>query len=164
MIKSTTEDGVSRFRKRKWVFLGVLVFIVANIGFIIWFFHVGSTNEIESVANQFKPDTSWKLTTSDIQPPRTLCIDVECPRVLKQWESKTAITADDLSLLLKKSGWDFRIDGDCVLDNPNRYGDSVEVCSASGFINGYDVSVSVSSSNPPVNYQVGLNIELRSDS
>ena len=158
MVKSVGRKNTSKSSKRKLTIVSTLVIlcVIALTGILFILFYVGSTKEIVAVADQFKPDSSWELVTNDIQPPKAFCGDVECPRVLKQWKTDSTITRDKLSRLLRETGWNFNINGSCTIDRPGQISDSIQVCTASGVVDQYDISVSVTSSNPPENSKFGL--------
>jgi hypothetical protein len=157
MVKRTTTSN-----KKKWLIGTLAVFgvlVIGLIGFISWAFgYEGSTNEIVAVADQFKVDPSWKQTENDIQPKKFFCGDISCPRVLRSWQSDGSLSRDQLSALLTNSGWEFKIENDCI-QKPNDYSVRATVCSAEGVVSGYRVSVSVSKSNPPKDFIIQIDVE-----
>lgn len=164
MVKSggSRKKSISKADKRRWMITsGIIVaLLVAFFGFLAWFFYVGSSKEIVAIADQFKPDSSWELVSENIQPPATFCVDVECPSVHRSWNTHTLISKVKLQQQLELSGWKFKIDNDCSL-SPNIFGTGTTICSASGIVNGYSATVSISGSNTPGNTRVSLNIEKR---
>ena len=77
------------------IVISLIVFIILCVGFVAWMFWQGSPKEILGVANQFKPDSSWKLISEEVNPPRTMCFDVICPSVSRSWTLPGPITNID---------------------------------------------------------------------
>ena len=75
------------------------------IGFMIFaLFYRGSTKPILSVADEFKPDSSWRLAQEQVEPPRLLCIgSMSCPGVSRTWERDTPMTKNELMSYLPDS-------------------------------------------------------------
>jgi hypothetical protein len=136
----------------------IIAFFAAIIGFLIWFFYVGSTKEIVAVADQFKTDPSWDLSSERVEPPRNFCIDIECPSLSRQWKTDSILSKEELREYLKMSGWDFNIEGDCLVDK-NISGTAITLCSASGVVNGYKVTVYISGSSTPDSEGIGLSVD-----
>ena len=159
MVKSVGQKNTSKGSKRKLKIVSTLVIlcVIALIGILFALFYVGSTKEIVAVADQFKPDSSWKLVTDDVQPPKAFCGDVECPRVYRGWSTKNVISKDLFIEQLRSSGFNFPVVGDCLLRS-NDFGAATTLCSASGNINGYGVIVNVGGSNTPGSANIGLTI------
>lgn len=160
MVKATsTKTKVPEANKRRWLIGSAIIIalLVTFVGFLIWFFYIGSSREIITVADRFKPDPSWQLKSEKIEPPRTICIDVECPSVWRQWKTNEFVSYDTLRDRLTSSGLDLEIDGDCTL-NPADNTEDMKVCSASGVSGEYEISVTVRSSNSSKHSLVGLNI------
>lgn len=106
----TTKSG-----RRSWIIgstIIIILFIVAIAG-ILRFFWVGSSNEIVSVANQFKPQPEWRLVSEHIEPPRTWCIDVECPSINRTWTLNHTITQQNLTEWAQKAGWEISFEDGC---------------------------------------------------
>lgn len=161
MVKKGGKNAVSIADKRRWK-IGSAIIIVSFaivIGLLIWLSYTGSTKEIVAVADQFKPDPSWELKSEAIEPPRTFCGNIECPSVNRQWQTSNLINREELSSILKRSGWNFTIQGTCFMQNNRYHSDSIEVCSADGFVNNYVIKISVSGSNPSGSSYIGINIE-----
>lgn len=153
--KQVTKSG-----RRNWIIgsgIIIILFILAIMG-VVRFFWVGSADEIVSVANQFKPQSGWKLTSEHIEPPRTWCIDVKCPSISRRWETHTPLTYDEFSTLLKQQGWNFAINGDCLVD-PNDYADLTSICDATGLINEYKATLTIRTSDRGMRGFVGLAVE-----
>ena len=162
MIKKGGKKAVSKGGKRRWKIASAIIIFSLSIviGLLLWLSYTGSSKEIEAVANQFKPDASWELISERITPPMTFCLDsVECPSIARRWKTETLLTRSEFVETLHRAGWNFEVEGSCVLDNPNRYGDSIGVCSASGVIESYEISVEVSSSNPAEKYSIAYSIK-----
>ena len=159
MLRKKINTPVTPYQRRRWL-LGSAIIIGGFIGVAAlfgWVMYIGSSKEIVAVANQFKPDASWKLESESIVPPRTLCIDVECPSVGRVWKTKNLVSKVELRKQLDKSGWDFPIEDDCLLD-PGSWGAALPLCTARGNVDNYDISVSVRGSNTPGKTDVGLSV------
>lgn len=163
MVKVGSKKQISPADKRRWQIGSAIVIalLIAFIALLSWIFYVGSSKDIVAVADQFKPDPSWELKSESIVPPQTLCIDVECPSVWRQWKTPNTLSIKELTNVLNTSQLDLAIKGDCNLIDPNRYGNNIDICSASGVYNEYNIDVTVSRSNPSGNSWVGLNISKR---
>jgi len=146
--------------KKGWKNIALIttISVVVFGGSIFWLGWSGSAKDLEQVANQFRPNSSWELKSETIEPPRTLCFDVTCPSLRREWRTDAPLSRDDFLSILMKSGWDFSIKGDCKLDQ-NSYGDNISLCSASGIVDNYRVEITVSGSNPVKNAFVELGVE-----
>ena len=151
---------VQKFKKLEWK-IGSVVLIVF-FGLFVWgivsLFWTGSSKEIQSVADQFQADSSWKLTQNQIEGPKNWCGDLVCPSVSRQWKTDHTLSKEELKSVLNKSGWDFPINESC-LPNKNAFGAHITACSAKGIVDKYRISVSISASNPPSESWVGLRVE-----
>lgn len=158
MVKANVKKkSVSNANRQRRIIIWVTAALLIVIGgYTAWSVFEGSSSEVVAVANQFKPDSSWELKAESIQGSRKICIDVECPSVWRQWKTDNLVSKDELSQNLHASGWNFEIEGDCVLDPADKVEDK-KVCSASGTADGYTVLVTIRSSNSPKHSLVGLN-------
>lgn len=68
------------------IILGLIVFLLLLAAYFLWAFLPGSTEKIESIADQFKPESSWKLASETITPPYNVCIDAQCEKLRKVWD------------------------------------------------------------------------------
>jgi hypothetical protein len=134
-----------RWRKvTLYVFLPIVVIIGAFcIGF--WL----NTMAIISVANQFKPDSSWTLKGETIVPSRP-CIASSgpCPRVGRTWETRSTVSQEELQDILNQSGWH-----DVKIQYPNCYKKSDDInksfgCLADGTADGYNISIDINIDDP----------------
>lgn len=130
--------------KKGWriftIVAGIVVLMAAS--FLYWSTWEGSTEEIESVANEFKPNSDWEQVSSRVNSPQNICFDVRCPSVHKSWKTPQIISKNVLRETLTKSGWNFEIQGDCQAD-PRFGGSGVSVCAAQGEVGVYRVKVDV---------------------
>ncbi len=150
---------ISTSNKRNWAIGSAIIiafFLVAITG-IVWFLHVGSPDKILAVADQFQPDPSWQLVSERVEAPRKTCIDIECPSVSRRWRTGASLTRDEFATLLKETGWDFEIEGSCKVD-PSDRSDYTALCSATGIINNYRVTLTVRSSDMGNEGFVGLGV------
>lgn len=125
MAKSKKERSLKRVFKRILLGIGaVAAFMIAF--FIFAVVYKGDTKPILSVADQFKPGDSWKLTEERVEPPRIMCAgDVPCPNVLRRWNRDKPLTYDELRSLMDATGWEYSIKGVCDLNSLDRYTCSV---------------------------------------
>lgn len=134
--------------KLEWKIVSTILIVI--FGLSVWgavsLFWTGSSKEIESIANQFKPQSNWKLISDRVEGPKNWCGDLVCPSVSRQWKTDHALSKEEFKEILKKSKWNFAVDGSCLPNNT--YGKHVTLCSAKGVIDNYRVSASVSASNP----------------
>lgn len=132
---------------KRW--LKILLFVAAPIvvgGLFYWFTWAGTTKPIESVADQFKPDSSWKLVKSEAKAPG-LCIAETCPRLQRTWEMSEPLSQEQLVDAVKESGWtNVAIEKGCEF----------EVCRMQGTIMGYEITVAASSKNSLDNPTINL--------
>lgn len=155
------QKNTPKIGKHQWIIGGAIIALsTLLLVFLSWFFYTGSTKEIVAVADQFKPDSSWELVSENIQPPATVCIDIECPSVHRSWNTHTLISKEKLVKQINLSGWSFHIDNDCIL-SPDIFGAGITVCSAKGVIGDYAVTVSINGSNSPGSAYISLSIERR---
>lgn len=125
--------------------IGTPIAIIA--GLVYWLSWSGSTDHIESVANQFKADSSWKLVDKTSRPPQTLCIGMTCPYYQKVWTTGKPVTQDELLQILRRSGWNnIQIDDYCLTLKAET--SQAYLCSAYGYVDKYSVRVSVDGDNP----------------
>ncbi len=107
--------------KRFLLGLGVL------LGFVIAFFifavvYQGDTKPILSVADQFKPDKSWKLTEERVEPPRIICAgDIACPSVARWWIHEKPLSLGELRSIMDSTGWRYSIKGNCESSSGDQY-------------------------------------------
>lgn len=145
----------NKSKKNVLIVLGII--LGAIIAFLVWFFYVGSPKEMVSVADQLKTDPDWELVSEGIHPPRTVCIDGDCPSLSRQWKTDHTLSRDEFVTLLQKSGWNLTIDGDCQ-PRHDVLGSHIRLCSAEGNIDGYNVVIAVNGSNPQKEASLGLSL------
>lgn len=125
---------MSKRWKKILLFVGLPILVA---GAVYWFAWAGTTKPIETVADQFKVPSSWKLVKDEAKAPG-LCIAETCPRLQKTWETTNHLTQAQLIEIVKNSGWSqVAVEDDCDFD----------VCRMFGKVASYDIKVSVSSSN-----------------
>lgn len=126
---------------KKQIIIAILLFITLLAGAVIWLGWSGSTKDIEAVANQFKPDSSWELAGSSITPPRTICLEGGCPSLGRVWKTGSVVDAEELQNILDKSGWSGINLGDrSCFDRLVAESNDLS-CSADGEINQYAVQI-----------------------
>jgi len=134
----------------------VLVPVIIFINFLLW---KGSPKEILSVADQFQPPASWELVSENVRAPQTLCWDGGgCPLVHRKWKPDSQVSKQSFEELLQNSGWGFSVEKDCTLPN-NVSGSAINVCSAQGIIDDFNVTLWLSiNSNHPDHQEVVLSV------
>ncbi len=137
---------------KKWrkILLFALPPVVIVGGFIYWLMWTGTTDDIEAVADQFQPDSSWTLVQSSSNPPATICASA-CPSLTRNWDMDSTATQDDIINAVKRSGWaDVKIRNGC---DPEQVAQNGNFCTMYGFVEGYQVQIialrSNSKSDPP---------------
>lgn len=160
MLKDSGKKQLMSRQRNRWKIGSVVIIAVFVSGVLLfgWLFHVGSTDEITSVANQFKADPTWQLEDEHIEPPATICFDVACPSVSRTWKTPQLVTEEELSHVLRQSEWPFEISGECKSTNISS-GTRLPICTATGDREGYIIKVSVTSSEQ--SNGVNLSIERR---
>lgn len=138
----------------------ILLFVGLPIlvgGLVYWFAWAGTTKPIESVADQLKAPSLWKLVQSNAKAPG-LCIAETCPNLTRIWTMEKTIMQSDLQNIVKASGWDgVIIDDECESIVKDMNGG--HVCSMHGDVNGYEISIYVAEENSRFNQPtVSLNI------
>ena len=102
-------------KKISWHTVVVFTILCIFAG-LIWLFWRGSPDEILSVANRFKPDSSWNLKDESVRPPAHDCIDIRCPKVVRTWQVNSTLTPElimQISTILSNTGWDFNYNRNC---------------------------------------------------
>lgn len=135
--------------------ISIGIFFIIIISVAIWSTWSGSPREIESAANQFKPDSSWRLVSSRIEPPRNMCLgDVACPSISQTWTSPRAVTQEEILEVLKQSGWqDVEAERGCKSD-------ANYICTLRGSVGRFNATVYVNNDNSSYNSAtISLNIE-----
>lgn len=123
------------------ILLSLAGLALAVLAFLV--FYQGSTEPIERVANQFKPNGEWALTTKRVTPPQFHCLGgTRCPSLHRSWKTGTILTKEEIWRVVRLSGWDFPIEGDCE-PSPLASGSPGSVCFAKGVVDGFDVNVTV---------------------
>lgn len=128
-------------RKLEWKIGSVIIigFFVLLIGFIVWFFYVGSPKEIVSVADQFKPGSDWILKGEHIEPPRNSCVDVDCPSVSRRWSLPHELDEKQFEDIAWIGKTHLTPTGSCF--EKNKDGKVIKLCDAVGLIDGYNVTL-----------------------
>ena len=95
-------------KKKVIIWVGAIVsvlILIPLVVFIVLSYQHGSIEPIETEIGKFKPDSSWQLVSEDFQPPRTICLDGNCPSAQRVWHSRVAMSNDVLNSMLKGAGW-----------------------------------------------------------
>lgn len=143
--------------------IGLILAVGSAIAIFQYQFGAQSTEELEAVANRFKPDPSWELEEEIINPPQKVCLDTSCNELYKRWRVNGIPTKEEMSYILSMSGWDTQIQGSCDLAGAMS-GSGTEICGAEHKTNGYDISLSlIASPDKPTNSTVTLSVEGKFD-
>ena len=131
--------------KKVWKIVGAVAAVIVVLcgGFLYWTTWSGSTKEIESVAGQFKPDSSWEQIDNQVIPPMTVCLDSECPSVHRSWKTGENLTKEDFQRVLENSNWKFSIEGDCKPRSNITSSGGHTLCSAIGMQDDYSINLVV---------------------
>lgn len=134
---------------KKWKIASVVIAIIllALGGAMYYLMWEGDSTELRKAADSFQPDPSWIVVSKDIYPDRHVYIDgPENDSASYTWKSRSPVSREDFSNILKKSGLNGLIDGDC---NPKRApsGSGAEICSTKYTIHSYNLKVSVTAAN-----------------
>lgn len=119
------------------ILLGFAILVAGLVYVVTW---TGSTKDIVAVADQFKPDESWKFTSEVITPPRTICIDILCPEVRKEWEVDQRLdTKQEFETIAKIGQTVLTVEDDCLSESQIR--ESREICTAEGNVGNYRAKI-----------------------
>ncbi|WP_344156380.1 hypothetical protein [Nocardioides koreensis] len=113
-----------------FIVLGVLVAACVPLG----------SSGVRSVAEQFRAPPDAAPLEERATPRRLLCLGGSpCPSLFKSWNLPSRIDRTAFEGLMTASGWALQPHGDCQ-PRPNRFA-RVALCSATGEVNGYAVTV-----------------------
>ncbi len=144
------------------IILGLIVFLLLLAAYFLWAFLPGSTKKIESIADQFKPESSWTLMDNVTHPQYNVCLDSQCDDIYKRWSSSTPVTSEIFAAAITRSNWNNKLlmKKECSRDNANQSGAGYLQCKAEGRINDYQVILrSVSSYSNSNGSDIILTIE-----
>lgn len=130
------------FKRFAIIVAGIIALIMVVILVVV--FWQGSTKDIVAEANKFQPPAEWTLTSEQVEPPRLVCFgDMACPEITRSWKNDThTLTYDNLKSILLSAGWEFVIEGDCLLST--EASGSVSLCHATGVAGKYNIYVDYS--------------------
>jgi hypothetical protein len=120
----------------RWVSLaatavvGLVVVVLVNFG----------ASGVEGVATQFEAPADATEQDRVVQPERVICLGANpCPSLFQSWSLPKRLERPEFESLVTAPGWEVALEGDCV-PRPNSFG-RVPVCSATGEVDGYEVTV-----------------------
>jgi len=121
--------------------------ILAGLGFVFSRLFIGSSAQVEAVADQFQPPPTWRVESEIINTDKKLCwlAPHPCPSVIRTYVIPERLAFQQFDDTVSRPGWDLDIDGTCE-PWENSQG-SHTVCSASGRVAGFDVELSESASS-----------------
>lgn len=133
---------VKKDKKLQWKIGSAIIIVLFGlmIYFVAWFFYVGSPKEIVSLADQFKPGLDWTLRQEHVEPPRSFCIDVDCPSVSKGWSLSKKIDRQQFENIASIGNSRLTLSDDCFKNEA-----AVDFCDATGTVNGYEVTLTYTS-------------------
>ncbi len=136
-------------RWKKIVLYAAALIIAILAIFVYWITWTGSTDHIESVADQFKVPDSWELVRDHADPPRTLCIAQRCPNLVRTWSTPAPITQTEISDILNDSGWGHIVPHkDC---EQSKTASGSNVCRMYGVVDRYKITISALTESPSLN-------------
>lgn len=120
-------------------------------GFFYWVTWSGSTDNIRSVADQFKAPSSWVLEGESITPPANVCFVGPCPAMGRTWKTDKIIDSETLRKILAESSWtNVKLrDSDCIKEGEEI--SFADACSAHGRVGEYDVAITTIFDDPVLN-------------
>lgn len=129
------------------VLIFISVFIISLIYCVVWANWRGSPSEIISIADKFKPDTSWKLISNTVDPPGGFCV-YTCPHVYRKWSLPAKLTREQFENIAKIDGKKMPItdEGYCFITFPN--GVISQSCQKTIIINQYRIQLGYDANNP----------------
>ena len=139
--------------------ISIGIFFIVIIGIAIWSTWSGNSREIESVANQFKPDSSWRLVSSRTEPPRNMCLgDTACPSIWRLWALQSPIeNVDQFQKIATIDGNKMKILDECFYVATPEGKQPSSSCDASIIVHGYQIRLSLYGSEQPG--EIGLTVE-----
>jgi cbb3-type cytochrome oxidase subunit 3 len=136
--------AVTNRSKLEWKIGSTIILIVFGlmIYLVVWFLYTGSPREIVAIADQFKPGQDWTLKQEHIEPPRSFCVDVDCPSVSRRWSLPQELDKqkfEEIALI----GKNHLVPTDSCFEK-NKSGETIKLCDAVGTIDGYHITLTYS--------------------
>lgn len=108
--------------------------------------HIADTKteaaRMTSIADQLEADPGWSEPSNNTGHLGYICRPFTgCAELQRRWASVPGLDAEDLQQRIDAAGWEMTINGDCLRE-PDTSGQAT-LCHASGFIQGYEVRISV---------------------
>lgn len=130
-----------------------LVVILILIGFM-----PGDTKTITSIADRFKPISTWRQDERIVRPPQMICLEANCNSLYYSWTTNEDVTREELRDVLERSHYSIEIKGDCKREL-TAGGSGSTACSARGVVDDYNVEVDLTKSQDVANYtRIGLRV------
>ena len=118
--------------------LGLAAFFV--LGLLIAVLVPFGSSGVRSVAERFQAPPDAVPFEDRVTPRQVICTGGSpCPSLFRSWKLPRRLDRTDFEGLVTASGLALRLQGDCQ-PGPNSFA-RVAVCSASGEVDGYDVTV-----------------------
>lgn len=153
LIVKNTAIGARPMKKN--ILIAAATFVALMSAYFLWSQVI--TSQIVNVADQFKAPSSWKLASEDIQVESLFCYNGgSCPEISRQWTLEKPITPDDFRQILQNSGWNFEVEGDCILPE-GRYGPT-SICSAQGQTDNYDIWININEDSTSHKQTAGIDV------
>lgn len=97
-----------------------------------------STKSMESVANSFQPEESWRLESEQITPGKILCLGGKCDNLQRRWVLPAKLKSQaEFESIAKLSGKSMAIEQECQLDGQSE--EQISFCVAEMVRDGYRV-------------------------
>lgn len=136
--------------------IGVALIVVLAFGF--WRLFIGSSAEVEAVADQFQPQAAWNLEEEVINADYEVCLTGSpCPSVSRRYAIPERLALPEFAALVGQTGWDLAIEDNCELrkNNLGRH----PVCEARGRVDDFDVHIVQWASPDPADVTtIGLHV------
>lgn len=131
---------MSKTFKTVGIAVGVVLVIIAAI--VVWGFMPGSTKDLQRIADQFMPESSWTLESESVRPYRAICLDGGCDELSKRWTLVNAITdKTSFQSIAVVDNQKLAVKPDCFINTYTNEPTQL-ACDASLAIDGYVVTLS----------------------
>lgn len=114
--------------------------VLAVLAFGFWRLFIGTSAEVEAVADQFQPPAEWTLEQEVMNTDREFCLEGNpCPSLARNYNIPERLPWQQFSEMVDATGWDLKIEGGC--EPASNVQSPHSVCSASGQVDGFDVEI-----------------------
>lgn len=121
---------------RRWT----SVLVAGVFGLVVVVLVPFGASGVDDVAAQFRAPAAATEQGTVVEPERLVCLgDNPCPSLFQSWRLPRRLDRSEFESLVTAPGWEVALEGDCV-PGPNSFA-RVGVCSATGEVDGHDVTV-----------------------